>query len=147
MKLLLYKSAEGAKMPTRKHTRDAGLDVYALHQIHIPAGEQAVVRTGITMAGVTEDCVILVWPKSGLDARLGLHTGAGVIDSGYRGEILVLLKNTSKHNVMVEAGDAIAQLVTVPVLRPEVAIVHTVDLATLRGNTGGVTDEVDYVRS
>jgi len=147
MKLLLYKLDESAKMPTRKFTKDAGLDIYSLNQVYIPAGEQAVVRTGIMMAGVTEDCVILVWPKSGLDARLGLHTGAGVIDSGYRGEILVLLKNTSKHNVMVEAGDAIAQLVTVPVLRPEVAPVYTVDLATLRGNTGGITDEVDNVRS
>ena len=59
MKLLLYKSAEGAKMPTRKYPRDIGLDVYSLNQVYIPAGEQAIVRTGITLAGVTEDCGIL----------------------------------------------------------------------------------------
>lgn len=140
MKLLLCKLDKMSKAPTRHHKLDAGLDVYALNNIFIPGNDQAIVRTGIALAGAPEDVVILVWPKSGLDAKLCLHTGAGVIDPGYRGEILILLKNTCGQGVLVEKGDAVAQLVIVPCIRPEIELVSYF-MPAQRGRRGGISDE------
>jgi len=127
-----------AKLPTRKNSLDAGLDVFCLDVETIPANDQSIVRTGIGLADAPENCVIQVWPKSGLDAQFGLHTGAGIIDSGYRGEILILLKNMSDSWVRLEAGDAIAQLVVVPCLRPWIIEVVS-PTESERGADGGIT--------
>ena len=130
-----------AIIPSRKFGGDAGLDVYALDTVYIDSHSQDVLRTGIALAGAPENCVIQIWSKSGLDARLGLHVGAGIVDPNYRGEILVLLKNMTSHSVGINKGDAIAQLVIVPCMRPQVEIVEELE-ATDRGGQGGITDEV-----
>jgi len=135
------KLSPDAIVPTRKFKDDAGLDIYSLETVYIDTHSQAVLRTGIALAGAPESCVIQVWSKSGLDARLGLHVGAGIIDPNYRGEILVLLKNMTRHSVGISKGDAIAQLVIVPCMRPDVEIVETIE-ATERGGQGGITNEV-----
>lgn len=128
-----------AKVPTRKFNLDAGLDIYAFETTYITARSQAVMRTGIALAGAPDNCVIQVWSKSGLDANLSLHVGAGIIDPNYRGEILVLLKNMSYYSVGINKGDAIAQLVIVPCMRPEIEIVEDVE-ATDRGEQGGINE-------
>jgi len=135
-----------AKVPTRKYPLDAGLDVYALETIYISARYQCVMRTGIALAGAPDNCVIQVWSKSGLDANLCLHVGAGIIEPNYRGEILVLLKNTGWDSVGINKGDAIAQLVIVPCMRPDVEIVETVE-TTDRGGQGGITNEIQETES
>lgn len=131
-----------AKVPTRKFPKDAGLDIYALETTYISARYQVVMRTGIALASAPDNCVIQVWSKSGLDAQLCLHVGAGIIDPNYRGEILVLLKNTGWDSVGINKGDAIAQLVIVQCMRPEVVVVEEVE-ETDRGEQGGINDYND----
>jgi len=128
---------EDAIAPTRKHSGDAGLDVYSNETITIASGDQTVVRTGVALADIPGNMMIQVWPKSGLDSKYGITTGAGVIDPGYRGEIYILLRNLGKKEYIIEKGSQIAQLLVVPVERPLVVIAKR-STETSRGATGGI---------
>ena len=79
-----------------------------------------------------------VWPKSGLDAKYGLHTGSGIIDSGYRGEILVLLKNMSDNPIIISAGSPIAQLIPVLIDPSYMEEVSDISEVSDRGESGGI---------
>ena len=83
--------------------------------------------------------VLQIWPRSGTDAKLSLHTGAGIVDYLYRGEIKVLLKNQSDHMVEIHKGDAIAQAVIVPCYVGDVIEVTETN-ETDRGKSGGIGD-------
>jgi len=135
------KLTDEAKLPTRKHKMDAGIDVYSLETVRLAANSQKVIHTGIALAKCPRRYVLQVWPKSGLDAEFGLHTGAGIIDCEYRGEILILLKNMSEYIWEIEAGDAIAQLVLLPCPGYEIELTEDTD-ETERGDTGGITKTV-----
>jgi dUTP pyrophosphatase len=109
-----------AVLPTRAYPGDAGLDLYALDAGTIPAGERASVPTGIAVE-IPEGQAGLVLPRSGLAARHGiaLVNAPGLIDSGYRGELKVLLLNTDAGaDWSYAAGDRIAQLVLVRIETP-----------------------------
>lgn len=134
-----------ARIPTRKFSLDSGLDIYALKTTYIPAREQAVMQTGIALASLSPYFVIQIWSKSGLDSRLGLHVGAGIVDPNYRGEILVLLKNMSDYPIGINKGDAIAQLVIVQCMRPDIEIVDDIE-ATDRGEQGGINANANVGR-
>jgi dUTP pyrophosphatase len=106
-----------ARLPTRAHDGDAGLDLYALEGALLPPGERASVSTGIAVE-IPPGQAGLVLPRSGLAARHGISVvnAPGLIDSGYRGEVRVLLLNTdSEQPFALSAGDRIAQLVLVRV--------------------------------
>lgn len=110
------KMQASAKIPSRKHKTDAGLDLYALEDVIIRPGDQKVVHTGIKLAYAPENTVLQIWPKSGLSSKYGLQTGAGIVDSGYRGELLVLIQywpGSNANALQLEAGEAIAQIVPV----------------------------------
>jgi len=118
-----------AKLPTRAHPGDAGLDLYALEPATVGPGESASVATGIAIQ-VPPGQAGLVLPRSGLAARNGiaLVNGPGLIDAGYRGELRVLLLNTDRSAAFeVSAGDRIAQLVLVKIEEPEALEVHELD--------------------
>jgi dTMP kinase len=100
--------SESAKLPTRAHNGDAGLDLYANDYYSIAPYQQALVSTGIKIA-IPYGYVGLVWDKSGL-ANKGFKTMGGVIDAGYRGEIKVIFKNLSEDIYNIEPGQKIAQL-------------------------------------
>jgi len=107
---------EGARIPSRAHEGDAGLDLYAVEPATIAPGERASVGTGIAVE-VPPGHAGLVLPRSGLAARYGvaLVNSPGLIDSGYRGEVRVLLLNTDRaRRFEVQPGDRIAQLVVTP---------------------------------
>jgi dUTP pyrophosphatase len=111
----------GAYMPTRAHPGDAGLDLYALSGAVLAPGARASVPTGLAME-VPPGQAGLVLPRSGLAARHGISVvnSPGLIDSGYRGEVRVLLLNTdSTQPFRLAAGDRIAQLVLVRIETPE----------------------------
>jgi dUTP pyrophosphatase len=115
------KLSEKAAVPTRAHAGDAGLDLYACEEAHIGPGERWSIGTGVALE-IPEGHAGLVLPRSGLARKHGiaLVNSPGLIDSGYRGEVRVLLLNTDPANTFkVEAGDRIAQLVIAPIALAE----------------------------
>jgi dUTP pyrophosphatase len=117
MQLPVMKLKEGARLPSRAHEGDAGLDLYACESAHIGPGERWGVGTGVGVE-IPEGHAGLVLPRSGLarDHGIALVNAPGLIDSGYRGELRVLLLNTDPAETFrVEPGDRIAQLVLTPI--------------------------------
>lgn len=109
-----------ARLPTRAHPGDAGLDLHAVEAVVLDPGARSRVATGIAIE-VPDGHAGWVVPRSGLADRhgIGLVNSPGLIDSGYRGEISVLLVNgDSSATFSVEAGMRIAQLVIAPVATP-----------------------------
>lgn len=119
--LPILKLKDEAILPTRAHPGDAGLDLYACEAAHIGPGERWGVGTGVGVE-IPEGYAGLVLPRSGLarDHGISLVNAPGLIDSGYRGELRVLLLNTDPAETFrVGAGDRIAQLVLTPIATPE----------------------------
>jgi dUTP pyrophosphatase len=134
MKLEVKKLDSEAKLPTRAHSDDAGLDLYAVEKYTLQAGERRAVQTGIAVA-IPSGYVGLIWDKSGLAAKAGLKTMGGVIDAAYRGEILVIVANLSDAQCIIEKGTKVAQLLIQKVELPEVCEVLELD-DTVRGVNG-----------
>ena len=130
MKIKLDK---GARIPTRAHSTDAGLDLYARETQIIPAKESAVFDTGVHVE-LPEGTAGFLKSKSGLNTKHGI-TSEGVIDVGYTGSIVAKLYNHSGKDYKVNAGDKITQLVIVPILTPELELVEALE-ETQRGNNG-----------
>ena len=128
---------EEAKLPTRAHEGDAGLDLYACEAAHIGPGERWSVATGIAVE-VPAGHAGLVLPRSGLARERGiaLVNSPGLIDAGYRGEISVLLLNTDPADTFrVEVGDRIAQLLITPIATAAPVEVDAL-ASTTRGDGG-----------
>ena len=123
----------GALMPTRAHAADAGLDLYAPRDAHIPARGGAVVDTGVHVA-IPEGYVGMLKSKSGLNVKKNI-LGEGVIDAGYTGPIVVKLYNQGDEDVTVGAGMKLIQLVILPILTPELELVDSLE-DTARGDGG-----------
>jgi dUTP diphosphatase len=126
-----------ARLPTRAYPGDAGLDLYALQDGVLGPGERAAIRTGIAVE-IPDGQAGLVLPRSGLADRHGiaLVNAPGLIDSGYRGEIRVLLLNTDRWvRFEIAEGDRIAQLVLVEVRTPAVTEVEELAVSE-RGAAG-----------
>jgi dUTP pyrophosphatase len=118
-------------VPTRAHAGDGGLDLYALAGVTLGPGERASVGTGIAVE-IPEGRAGLVLPRSGLAQRHGiaLVNAPGLIDSGYRGELRVLLLNTDRsERFEILPGDRIAQLVLVAIEAPEVVVADDLELS------------------
>jgi dUTP pyrophosphatase len=114
-----------AKLPTRAHGDDAGLDLRSVEQVEVPPGERRRVRTGLRLA-IPAGHAGLVLPRSGLALRSGLTllNSPGLIDPGYRGDVDVIVHNTDLHEpVQLAVGDRIAQLVLVQLAALEPAVV------------------------
>jgi dUTP pyrophosphatase len=118
VELPVTKTRDGATLPSRAHEGDAGLDLYACEAAHIGPGVRWSVGTGIAVE-IPDGHAGLVLPRSGLAREHGISlvNSPGLIDSGYRGEVSVLLINTDPAETFrVAPGDRIAQLVIVPVV-------------------------------
>ena len=113
-----------AKIPTKAHEGDLGYDLYSLNHVNIFSHTTRIIRTGIAIefpkhfGGIIKD-------KSSIATNLNLFTVAGVIDSGYIGEILVVMYNAGMGKQTIAAGSKIAQLLLVPVV--SVASIEIVD--------------------
>ncbi|MBE6382437.1 MAG: dUTP diphosphatase [Lentisphaerae bacterium] len=127
---------QDASIPAYAHPSDAGMDVRSVENIVIPARGRALVHTGLVML-LPPGYEAQVRPRSGLALKNGvtvLNT-PGTIDSGYRGEVGVILFNSSDEPFSVAKGDKIAQIVIAPVTQPEIAETDEVD-STDRGVGG-----------
>lgn len=109
LELLVEKINQEAKLPEKAHQSDAGYDLFALENTSIPPYGQAKISTGIKLA-IPENFVGLIWDKSSLAAQ-GLKTMGGVIDSGYRGEIIIIAKNLTEEFFNITKGQKIAQII------------------------------------
>jgi dUTP pyrophosphatase len=128
IELPIQRLCEDAVVPARAYSGDAGLDLAACEHVELGPGERAVVGTGLAVA-IPDGYAGFVQPRSGLAARNGITVvnAPGLIDSGYRGEIQVVLLNTDKaESFVVEPGMRVAQLVVMPV--PELELVESDEL-------------------
>jgi dUTP pyrophosphatase len=132
--LKIKKLDKTAKLPNYAHPGDAGLDLFSAENYILKPNERKAFKTGICMA-IPKGYVGLVWDKSGLAAKHGIKTMAGVVDSGYRGEILVVLKNLGDELLIVEKNMKIAQMLIQPIESREVIEVKDLD-ETSRGVGG-----------
>lgn len=129
-----------AKLPTRAYEGDLGFDLYVLEDVNIPAINEngglpvVKIRTGIAVE-LPHGWGAFIKDRSSVATKLGLHTVAGVIDNGYRGEIIVAVVNLSGKEVKLDAGMKIAQLVPIPVYCGSVIEVEELNKAE-RGNKG-----------
>jgi dUTP pyrophosphatase len=124
-----------AQLPEHAYEGDAGLDLVACDRVALEPGDRAVVPTGVAVE-IPPGYAGFVQPRSGLAARhgIGLVNSPGLIDSGYRGEIRVVLINTDRtERFVVEPGMHVAQLVIAPV-----ASVRVVEVEELAGSERGV---------
>ena len=137
MNLRVRRLQERAVLPTRAHPGDAGLDLHALDGTTLEPGARAAIPTGLAVE-IPKGHAGLVLPRSGLALRHGiaLVNAPGLIDSGYRGELRVLLLNTDPRVPFpIAPGDRVAQLV---VVRSEVlSVVEVGELSLSARGTGG----------
>jgi dUTP pyrophosphatase len=135
IELSIQRLRDDAVVPTRAYAGDAGLDLAACERVELGPGERATVGTGLAVA-IPDGYAGFVQPRSGLASRHGITivNTPGLVDSGYRGELKVILLNTdTSEPFVVEPGMRIAQLVVIPVLE-----LDPVEVDELPGTERGV---------
>lgn len=132
----ISKVTEDAKLPEYAHPTDAGADVFANESVTLMGGETVIVKTGIKVA-IPIGYEIQIRPRSGLSYKTGLRVAnaPGTIDSDYRGEVGVIMYNTSDENITIFKGDKIAQMVLSEVPMIKWSEVESLD-ETERGEGG-----------
>ncbi len=131
---------EDARLPTRKHPDDAGIDLYAVEKTEIPPHQFGIVPTGIGVQ-IPPGFVGLLKPKG----RSNHLLGAGVVDAGYQGEILIKVANPTDEPLVFDAGDAVGQLLILPVVTPPIEEISPDEFnqkPTARGASGGIVDQI-----
>ena len=130
-----------ANIPSRGSDESAGLDICTIESVTITAGQRALLKTGIAMS-MPRGYVGLIWPRSKLAAKMGVDVLAGVVDSDYRGEIMVSLLNTGQDAVELRSGDKVAQMIIQKHFSDmEIKVVDDLD-RTMRGYSGVNSSEL-----
>ena len=139
MKMLIKKVRDDAKVPVRATEGSAGLDLCACiaEPITLNSGDTAVIPTGIAIALPSAEFGAFVFPRSGIAVKhgIGLLNSVGVIDSDYRGEVMVGVINQFRESYTIQPGERIAQMVIIPVSVMPVVEVDELD-DTQRGAGG-----------
>lgn len=117
MKVKVKKLVENAHLPERAYDNDAGADLFAIEDVTIQPHSPACIKTGIAIALPKKTCGVL-WGKSSIESK-GLIITAGLIDEGYRGEVIVCVFNLTDKIQVVEKNQKIAQMVVMPVYYPK----------------------------
>jgi dUTP pyrophosphatase len=121
-------------LPCYAHEHDAGIDLRSAENLILEKGERRTVKSGIKIS-IPNNYVGLIWDRSGHAHKHGLHVLAGVIDSGYRGEVGIVLKNLGDSEFKIEKNMRIAQLLIQPIHKVE--IIECDSLEKTNRNTGG----------
>jgi dUTP pyrophosphatase len=121
MKIKIKKISEDAVIPHYVHKGDAGMDIYSIEDRELKPGERAAISTGLKLE-IPMGYEMQIRPKSGLAANFGITVlnTPGTIDCGYRGEVKVILFNSSKENYLVKKGEKVAQAVIAKVEEAEI---------------------------
>lgn len=133
MELKVSRIHPDAKLPSYGHKGDAGVDLFSVVDLVLERGQVQAVSTGIKVA-VPEGHVGLIWDKSGISLK-GVHRLAGVIDSGYRGEVKVVMINLGDSPFVIEKGMKVAQMLIQPLI--VVKVVETEELDDTPRGEGG----------
>ncbi len=133
MKLKVKRLHPQAKLPTRAHHDDGGLDIYCCEEVTLPPHTTVKIPTGIAYELPVGYCAF-AWDKSSIGAK-GLKTLGGVLDAGYRGELFIPMRNLTNESYTFEAGHKIAQMVIQKVELWEVEEAHELS-ETARGEGG-----------
>lgn len=139
MKLNIKKVKHNAKIPTRATEGSAGYDLYSCieKEIEIKPSQTVKIPTGIAIGLQDNNFVALIYARSGLAIKSGINlpNSVGVIDSDYRGELIVALMNNTNVAYIIKPFERIAQMLISPVLLPELVLVDELD-ETIRGDGG-----------
>ncbi len=138
-KLQVARLRPDARLPTRKHPEDAGLDLYAAETTRIAPLSFGIVPTGITVT-IPAGLVGLLKPKG----RSNHLLGAGVVDAGYQGEILIKVANPTAEELVFKPGDPVGQLLLIPVFTPSVEEISLEEIhrqRSARSDSGGIVDQ------
>ncbi len=126
--LFIKLEVEGAKLPSYGSEYAAGMDICSCEKVVVPSHGRALVSTGFSIS-MTENIMnkyyLRIAPRSGLAVKQGITTGAGVIDSDYRGVVKVLLFNHGDDDFVVNVGDRIAQMIMERIVRPDFHLVDS----------------------
>lgn len=131
--LKIMKLADNARLPTRAHASDCGLDLYVMEGGIVKPGDGRVFKTGVA-AEFPLGFVGMLTDRSSM-AKRGFKVAGGIIDPGYTGELMVVLRNISSSELTIESGDRIAQLLMLPMATPEVVEVSSL-AESARANNG-----------
>lgn len=136
MTLRFKKIHTDATLPSYAHASDAGMDVRSVEDVTVPAKGRVLVHTGLVML-LPPMYEAQVRPRSGLALKHGITVlnTPGTIDSGYRGEVCVILANFGDSDFQVKKGDKVAQIVVAPVVQAEIEAASEID-ETDRGAGG-----------
>lgn len=136
MTLRFKKIHPDATLPSYAHASDAGMDVRSVEDVTVPAMGRVLVHTGLVML-LPPMYEAQVRPRSGLALKYGITVlnTPGTIDSGYRGEVGVILANFGDSDFQVKKGDKVAQIVVAPVVQAEIEAASEID-ETDRGAGG-----------
>jgi len=121
--------------PSRAHPHDAGWDLHAAEERWVLARSSVTVRTGVAVA-IPPGYYGRIAPRSGLSVRHSIEVGAGVVDAGYRGELVVKLYNHGDDNHLVRAGDRVAQLIVTRIYQGDLEVVDTLPGSDGRNTSG-----------
>jgi len=144
MKIEIKKLSEKAIIPVYQNPGDAGLDLCSIEEYSLHPNETKLIKTGLAIS-LPDGIEAQIRPRSGLALKhsITVLNTPGTIDSGYRGEVSIILINHGKETFYITPGMRIAQMVIAPVLRAEIEEVESLD-ETQRG-TGGFGSTGEYV--
>lgn len=135
MRLRVSMTEGAGYVPEYAHDGDAGLDLRSTEDTLIPVGQSRLIGTGLRCE-IPDGCVGLVFPRSGLGSRgVTIRNAVGVVDSGYRGEVMCALWNTTESAFHVHRGDRICQMVVVPYMSCDLEVVDSLSYSE-RGSDG-----------
>ena len=139
--LQIKQLSPNATLPTRTHTTDAGLDIYASEDIIVTHTHAVIIPTGIAI-NIPAGYEGTIRPRSGKSVKTNARVILGTVDSGYNGEIAVIAETKGDGSYLVQKGEKIAQLVISPIVTPKLEIVDQFDTQSDRGSKGfGSSDE------
>jgi dUTP pyrophosphatase len=131
----IHRLDKTVEMPKYAKKGDAAFDLRSAEEKTVKAGHKELVKTGLRIA-VPEGYCGLIWDRSGLAAKNGIHCLAGVLDSGYREEIVVVLHNLGKEDFLIEKNMRMAQMLIQPVETAMIKEVEELEETERKGGFG-----------